>query len=96
MVGAIAAALASAVCFALAAALQHREALGTDAAGVADIRLLWRLCRRPLWLAGVAADLASMALHVFALSMASLALVQPLGVTGIVFAIPLAALVRRH
>lgn len=96
MAGAIIAALASALCFALAAALQHREALRTHASGVADIRLLWRLCRRPLWLAGVAADLASMALHVFALSMASLALVQPLGVTGIVFAIPLAALVRRQ
>ena len=96
MAGAIAAALASALCFALAAALQHREALGTHAASVADIRLLWRLCRRPLWLAGVVADLASMALHVFALSMASLALVQPLGVAGIVFAIPLAALVRRQ
>lgn len=96
MTGAIAAALTSAFCFALAAALQHREALGTNAGGVADIRLLWRLCQRPLWLAGVAADLASMALHVLALSMASLALVQPLGVTGIVFAIPLAALLRRQ
>lgn len=96
MVGAILAALSSAFCFALAAALQHREALGTHAAGVADIRLLWRLCQRPLWLAGVAADLGSLALHVFALSMASLALVQPLGVTGIVFAIPLAALLRRQ
>ncbi len=96
MVGAIIAALSSAFCFALAAALQHREALGTDAGGVADIRLLWRLCHRPLWLTGVAADLGSMALHVFALSMASLALVQPLGVTGIVFAIPLAALLRRQ
>ena len=96
MVGAILAALASAFCFALAAALQHREALTTHAAGVADIRLLWRLGQRPLWLAGVAADLTSMALHVLALSMASLALVQPLGVTGIVFAIPLAALIRRQ
>ena len=96
MTGAIVAALSSAFCFALAAALQHREALGTGAAGVADIRLLWRLCQRPLWLTGVAADLASMALHVLALSMASLALVQPLGVTGIVFAIPLAAVLRRQ
>ena len=96
MIGAIVAALSSAFCFALAAALQHREALGTGAAGIADIRLLWRLCHRPLWLTGVAADLGSMALHVLALSMASLALVQPLGVTGIVFAIPLAAVLRRQ
>lgn len=95
MAGGIAAALASAFCFALAAALQHREALGTHAAGVADIRLLLRLCRRPLWLAGVGADVLSMALHVLALSMASLSLVQPIGVTGIVFAVPLAAVLRR-
>ena len=96
MAAAILIALASAFCFALAAALQHREALGTSANGVADVKLLLRLCRRPLWLTGVVADLLSMALHVLALSMASLALVQPLGVTGIVFAIPLAALLRRQ
>lgn len=95
MIGAVFAALASAFCFALAAALQHREALSTHAAGVADFRLLVRLSRRPLWLLGVGADVLSMALHVLALSMAPLSLVQPLGVTGIVFAVPLAALLRR-
>lgn len=96
MVVAVIAALASAFCFALGAALQHREALDVPCAHVADVRLLWKLCRRPWWLAGTVADLGSMSLHVFALSLGSLALVQPLGVTGLVFAIPLAALLRRQ
>lgn len=89
-------ALLSAFCFALAAALQHREALTVAGTGVADVRLLGRLGRRPLWWAGVGCDVASMVLHVVALSLATLAVVQPLGVMGIVFAVPLAALLRRQ
>ena len=96
MPAAVLAALASAFCFALAAALQHREALGVESSGIADVRLLWKLSHRPLWLVGVVADLGSMGLHVFALSMGTLSLVQPLGVTGILFAIPLAAVLRRQ
>ncbi|SDP39086.1 hypothetical protein SAMN04515671_4011 [Nakamurella panacisegetis] len=92
---AVLAALASAFCFALGAALQHREAIAVSSSGVADPRLLWKLCQRPLWLAGTLADLASMALHVLALSLGTLALVQPLGVTGLLWAIPLAAVLRR-
>lgn len=96
MPAAVIAALCSAFCFALAAALQHREALGVQAGGVADVRLLWKLCHRPLWLIGVVADLGSMGLHILALSLGTLALVQPLGVTGILFAVPLAAVLRRQ
>ena len=93
---AVLAALASAFCFALGAALQHREAIAVTSGGVADPRLLWKLCHRPLWLVGTLADLGSMALHIFALAMGTLALVQPLGVTGILWAIPLAAVLRRQ
>jgi drug/metabolite transporter (DMT)-like permease len=96
VVVAVIAALTSAFCFALGAALQHREALDVPSAHVADVRLLWKLCQRPWWLAGTVADLCSMSLHVFALSLGTLALVQPLGVTGLVFAIPLAAMIRRQ
>lgn len=96
MVVAVLAALASAFCFALGAALQHREALVVPSAHVADVRLLWKLCHRPWWLAGTVADLGSMSLHILALSLGTLALVQPLGVTGLVFAIPLAAVLRRQ
>ena len=93
---AVLAALVSALSFALAAALQQREALKVNDSGVADLRLLGRLGRRPWWWAGVGFDIVSMALHVTALSFATLAVVQPLGVMGIVFAVPMVALLRRQ
>lgn len=96
MVGAVATALLSALCFAAGATLQQGEALRAATSGVADPRLLWRLAHRPLWLAGVAADALSAALHVVALSLGSIALVQPLGVTGLLFAIPMVAVARRR
>ncbi|MET3807776.1 drug/metabolite transporter (DMT)-like permease [Nakamurella sp. UYEF19] len=92
---AVIAALASAFCFALAASLQQREALRTQEYGVADPRLLMKLARRPLWLAGIVADILAAVLHVVALGLGSITLVQPLGVTGLLFAIPLVALLRR-
>lgn len=93
---AVLAALASAVCFALAAALQQREAGVVESSGVADPRLLFRLARRPIWLIGVGADGLAAVLHVVALSQGSIAVVQPLGVTGLLFAIPMVAVLRRQ
>ncbi len=93
---AIVAALASALCFGVAAALQQREAGLAVSSGVADPRLLVRLAHRPIWLTGVCADGLSAALHVLALSQGSIAVVQPLGVTGLLFAIPLVAVLRRQ
>jgi drug/metabolite transporter (DMT)-like permease len=89
-------ALGGAFFFALAAVLQQREAAQVHhSTGASDPRLLWRLAQRPWWLAGIAADLASAALHVWALAKGSIALVQPLGVTGLLWAIPMVALLRR-
>ncbi len=96
MTGAVFAALLSALCFALGAALQQREALRATDFGVADPRLLWRLAHRPIWLAGIVADGLSAALHILALSLGPIALVQPLGVTGLLFAIPMVAVLRRQ
>jgi len=90
------AALTGAFFFALAAALQQREALSVAADGVADVRLLWRLAHRPLWLIGILADVLAAVLHAVALGFGSIALVQPLGVTGLLFAIPLVAMLRRQ
>ncbi len=96
MVLAIGAALAGAVCCAVAAALQHREAVSIRAAEAVGWRLLSALSRRPYWLAGVATLLMAAGLHSLALLNGPLSLVQPLGVTTVVFAVPVAAMVRRY
>lgn len=96
MTVAIPAALLGAFCYALAATLQHHEVAEAPASGVAHPRLLWALARRPRWLLGIAAAGVGAALHLLALSRGPLTLVQPLGVTGLLFVIPLAARMWRH
>lgn len=95
MTAAISVALISAFFFALAATLQQREAGLQTALGASDPRLLWRLAHRPWWLAGIVADIVSAGLHILALSLGGIAVVQPVGVTGLLFAIPMVALLRR-
>ncbi|HEX8518400.1 MAG TPA: DMT family transporter [Pseudonocardia sp.] len=81
-------ALASAVCYALSAALQHHEASRQDGHGLG---LLKALLRRPRWCAAVAASGLGALLHLGALGAGPLVLVQPLGITALVFALPLGA-----
>lgn len=85
---AIAVALLSAVCYALAAVLQQQEASRHDQHGVA---LILDLLRRPRWWAAVSSTLAGATLHVVALRFGPLTLVQPLGVSALVMALPLGA-----
>lgn len=84
-------ALAAAACMALASALQHQAATG-----VAEYRtgaeLLLRLARRPRWAGGFALSVVGLGLHGLALHHGALAVVQPLLVTSLVFALPLRAL----
>lgn len=96
VVQAVLAALAGALAFAVAAALQQLEAARATTRGMANPRLLWQLAHRPMWLAGIGATGFGAGLHLFALSKGSLTLVQPLGVSGLVFAVPLAAALRGH
>lgn len=96
LTAAIVAALAGAALFALAAVLQQREAFDARDSRSIDAGLLWRLAHRPVWLVGIAADVGSAGLHVLALALGPVDLVQPLGVTGMVFAVPLAALIHRR
>ena len=85
---AIVVALASAVCYAVAAVVQQREAEGHRVGG---LRLLADLAARPWWWATVAGSGAGGLLHVLALALGPLTLVQPLGVFTLVFALPLGA-----
>ncbi len=89
-------ALASAACFAVASALQQRAARAEPPHPTMDPRLLLRLARRRLWLAGGLADLAGVGLQALALTLGGLALVQPLLASGLILAVPLEAALDRR
>jgi drug/metabolite transporter (DMT)-like permease len=78
-------ALIGSLFFALGAALQQFEAAGTDKPG------LPALLRRPRWLIGGASILAGGGLHIVALGLGPLTVVQPMGVASLLFALPIAA-----
>lgn len=78
-------ALAAAVAFGWSAALMHHSASGAPES-VAGIRaLLLHVTRQWRWLLGMAASLAGLGLHALALHLGTIAVVQPLVVTGLVF-----------
>jgi drug/metabolite transporter (DMT)-like permease len=93
MLAAVLAAVAAAALFAVAAALQHRSAglVTAAAAGRTAQRagLVSGTLRHPLWMAGALASVAGFGLHALALRDGPLTLVQPLLVTGVIFALPL-------
>lgn len=96
MAWAICAAVTGALCFAVAAALQQHEASTAPANGVAGWRLLGHLVRQPRWVFGMVAILTGGGLHLLALRSGPLVLVQPLGVSAVLFALPLAAALRGY
>lgn len=93
---AVPAALAAAACYATASALQHHEARRSSAGNTVAVGGMIALVRRPLWVAGTVADLAGLGLHVLALGLGPVTLVQPLQVTGLLYALPLAGLLARR
>ena len=84
-------ALVSAMCFALAAALQQRGQFTLAHAGsaVRGLAGLFRLVAVPVWLLGTLILLAGYATQGVALGRGRLVVVQPLMVTTIVWALPL-------
>lgn len=88
--------LAAALLFAVASVLQQRgtttiaddEALGAG--------MVASLFRRPVWVAGIVADVAGFGVQAAALAVGSLLLVQPILVTTLLFALPLAARANRR
>jgi drug/metabolite transporter (DMT)-like permease len=83
-------ALVSALLFALGSALQQKAGVAAPSEG-ASTGLLLRMARRPVWVAGVAADGLGFVTQAAALGVGRLAVVQPLLVTSVVFALPLGA-----
>lgn len=89
---AIGVALASAGCYAVAAVLQQREATRHESDATAGgLALFGRLIRRPRWWIAVSATITGALLHLVALRFGPLTLVQPLGVSALVLALPLGA-----
>lgn len=84
-------ALGAALLFAVASVLQQRAASQAPGAGTVRFGLLIHLVKRPMWVAGYAADWAAFGLQALALGTGSLLIVQPLLVTGLLFALPFAA-----
>jgi drug/metabolite transporter (DMT)-like permease len=82
-------ALMAAFLFAVAATLQQKGALNLDGVSLAKPMSLVRLVGQRMWLFGTAALLVGYVLQAAALDRGRLAIIQPLLVTTIVFALPL-------
>jgi drug/metabolite transporter (DMT)-like permease len=83
---AVVVALAAAVAFGWSTALMHHGASGADD-GVGYLALLRHVVTQWRWLLGMVASLLGLGLHVVALHLGSLSLVQPLVVTGLFFSL---------
>ncbi|MFD6354218.1 DMT family transporter [Nocardia tengchongensis] len=86
-VAAVVCAFIGAVLFAVSAVAQQRAAADVPEGDA----LLARLIRNPRWLAGLIGDAGGFAFQVAALALGSVLVVQPILVTALVFALPLAA-----
>lgn len=94
-------AVLSAACFALGFAVQQSEAAqaGDGRPGAVPggwRRFLFSLMSRPRWWLGAAAVGLGALLHVVALAVGSISLVQPLGVLSVVLALPISARLTGH
>ncbi|PRX95462.1 DMT family transporter [Allonocardiopsis opalescens] len=95
-VWAIGSAFAGAFFFAFGSALQERDAVGAPGRTLARLSLLLHLLSRPRWLIGTASVAVGVGLHLFALSHGTLTVVQPIGVSALLFAVVFAAVLKGH
>lgn len=96
----VAASLGSAAAFAVATTLKHRSASQTPDAQQLRPREIGRLVgasiAHPLWLGGTLADTVGLSLQVLALHLGALVVVQPLLITGLLFALLLRQATHRR
>lgn len=92
--------LAAAFAFAVSSSLKHVSAGQVpDAQDLQPHKLLGLIrstLAHPLWLGGIVADLVGLVLQVFALHLGALSVVQPLLVSGLLFALLLRARYEHH
>jgi drug/metabolite transporter (DMT)-like permease len=78
MLAAVLLAVAASFCTATASIAQRQGAKTVEMKGGFDVRLIFRLARRPVWLLGVAAMIGGFLFQITALRYGALALVQPI------------------
>lgn len=88
--------LLAAFLFAAASVLQQCGTTGIADEEALGAGMLATLVRRPVWLLGIGADIAGFGVQAAALAVGSLLLVQPLLVTTLLFALPMAARVAHR
>lgn len=84
-------AVLAAFLFALASAIQQHAASSVPDEDALKAALVVRLVKQPMWLLGIAIDIAGFGVQAVALAVGSLIVVQPLLVTMVLFALPLGA-----
>lgn len=93
---AVIAALVSACGFAISTSLQHRVVTDSAASARRSSGLLKSLVRSPAWLLGLLVGALAFTFHAVAVKHGALAVVQPIMVSGIVFALPVRAALDRQ
>jgi hypothetical protein len=83
--------LMAAVCFGTASVLQHQGANRVRRRFPLNPGLLVAVARQRLWLLGIAAEVTAVALHMVAVNLGALSVVQPLLTVGLVVALPMQA-----
>ncbi|CAN5569159.1 DMT family transporter [soil metagenome] len=89
-------ALLSAATFAISSSVQHQAAEKAPDSAETVFALLGYLIRRPLWLLGQLLATCAFAFHASALHAGPIAVVQPIVVSGIVWAVPARAAIARR
>jgi hypothetical protein len=93
---AVVAALGSSLAYAITAVTEQLSTKRVQRRRALSPELLLDLIKQPLWLAGVAANVASFALQVVALRFGPLALVEPILVCDLIFAGLITAVLRKR
>ena len=88
--------IGAALCFGAGSVVQQRAASVAPPQDMLSWRLLIWLAQRPLWLSGVGLAVVGNLMSANALAKGSIALVQPLLVVRLLFALPLAAAWNKH
>ena len=93
---AVVAALGSSLAYGITAVTEQLSTKRVQRRRALSPELLLDLIKQPLWLAGIAANVASFALQVVALRFGPLALVEPILVCDLIFAGVISAALRKH